>query len=756
MHIFFQPKYKNSAARKFRARSNTIGNTSAKSRIFERDNHNKQSGNAVSAASEPLPDHINTLLDKARAVVGHDKQTAMALLGKVYSYLEKNQEFTIVSDIALSVVDIYHSFGEYERVESLCREMIALCREHHDKEREILHSLKLGLTYLGISNAESVLALFIPLLDRSQLSENNVNYPEILGILAVAYRMKGDLENAATMALQAIDYAQKIGKSISELESRQTLGAVYGQMGMYNEALQQFGIIYLHPQAKKTLRLFLNVCGSLSELYSDMGDANKSLELAMEGLHSIKDTNTQFIEAILHSHAGRAYLLMGNYTAALHEYLQSKTIRTTIGDKAGISIMNTRIGRLYIEAQEYDEALRYGYESLAYAKQHGFPVNEAYSYLIIGDVFVALGDYDEATQYLTQSYSCFSILNMLTGLPTLQRNNLYNGLITAHTQRGEHSVAHSYRNELQTIINQTDTKNNILENIRLFEQKRTEEKLKNMGLRSVIIPQQKTRQETARTAENKPDIRICFFGRFRIYVNGKDIMPDQWKRKRNRDIFKYIALHYKQTVPIEKIIDTFWGYDAPANAANIIWNAASVIRSIFEPDLPKGAPSSFLIAADKAYTLDFGEKADIDFFTFSSLMQMAEKIPDILKRIETIENAIALYEGDLLPEDIYEEWTESKREDYKSQYIISCIECSRYYAEQEKFSLSARYAKKVIAIDTTYRKAYEIVVKVCKENGNMTEARNIIAQCKTYYKKEYNEQPPAWLDQLEHSLISVK
>ena len=486
-----------------------------------------------------------------------------------------------------------------------------------------------------------------------------------------------------------------------------------------------------------------------------MGDANKSLELAMEGLHSIKDSNSQFIEAILHSHAGRAYLLMGNYTAALHEYLQSKTIRTTIGDKAGISIMNTRIGRLYIEAQEYDEALRYGYEALAYAKQHGFPVNEAYSYLIIGDVFVALGDYDEAMQYLTQSYSCFTILNMLTGLPVLHRNNLYNGLITAHTQRGEHSLAHSYRNELQAIVKQADTKNNITENIRRFEQKRTEEKLKNMGLRSVIIPQQKTRQETNPTEEKRPDIRICFFGRFRLYVNGKEVMPEQWKRKRNRDIFKYMVLHYKQTISVEKIIDTFWGYDAPVNAVNIVWNAASVIRSLLEPDLPKGVTSSFLIAADKSYTLDFGERGIIDFYVFSSLLRKAEAMTEIQTRIEIIEQAIALYEGDLLPEDVYEEWAEHKREEYISHYIVACLECSRYYAELEQYSLSAVYAKKVIAIDNTYRKAYEILVKVCKENGNTTEAGNIIAQCKTYYKKEYGEQPPAWLDQLENSLASV-
>jgi len=697
-----------------------------------------------------LPDSIHQLLIQARNSATQSPREAVSFLREAYTDAEKTQDHTILSDTVIQCVDIYHSMGNnYDSVEILCRDMIELCRMRNDKERELQHTHKLALCYLGISNADGVFPLLQPFIASDAPAHHA---PQTFGIMAVAYRMKGELHKAEEMALYAIECAQKTDNIISELESRQTLGSVYAQLGKYNEALEQLGTIYLHPQAKQPARIFLNACGSLSEIYADMNDANRALELAMEGLRAIKNSATQYIEAILHSHAGRAYLLMGNYTAALDEYLQSRTMRTAIGDKAGIAIMNTRLGRLYLQAQEFNEALRYGYEALAYAKDNGFPVNEAYAYLLIGDVFIALGDYDEAMNYLAQSYACFSHLSMLAGLPPLQRDNLYNGLITVHTKRGEQTLAQSYRDELHIIIAKAQTKENLSENIRLFEQKRTEKKFKSMGLRSVIVPQQKSTITTKKTEEKNQDIRLYFFGRFRIQVNGKDIMPEQWKRKRNRDIFKYIALHYKQTISIEKIIDTFWGYDPPANAANIIWNAASVIRSIFEPDLPKGAPSSFLIAADKAYTLDFGEKADIDFYTFSSLLHTAEKIPDIPKRIEIIENAIALYEGDLLPEDIYEEWTESKREDYKSQYIISCIECSRYYAEQEKFALSARYAKKVIAIDTTYRKAYEILVKVCKENGNTTEARHIIAQCKTYYKKEYDEQPPAWLDQLEHSL----
>ncbi|HRI30568.1 MAG TPA: BTAD domain-containing putative transcriptional regulator, partial [Candidatus Kapabacteria bacterium] len=246
--------------------------------------------------------------------------------------------------------------------------------------------------------------------------------------------------------------------------------------------------------------------------------------------------------------------------------------------------------------------------------------------------------------------------------------------------------------------------------------------------------------------------QVRVLGRFYVEVNGKEITSEQWKRKRSRDIFKYMVLHYKQTLSVEKIVDIFWGYNAPENAVNIVWNAVSVIRSILEPDMPKGIPSSYIIAADKSYTLDFGDNGIIDCCEFLHYVTQAQRCTNEYESIELIEKALSYYGGDLLPEDIYEEWTHAIREDYKSHYILCCLQCSAFYAEVHNYDLSISYAKKIIAIDYTYRKAYEILVKVCKESGNINEAHRSIAQCKKQYIIEYGEAPPTWLDQLDFLL----
>lgn len=701
-----------------------------------------------------IPEFIRKILEKALSIGTKDIHVATALLREAYSEAEKQADYTVTAEVLLQICNRYSIFGLYNDIEMLLTDAICLCEEHNDTERILHYYEKLAVFHLGQGEGIKAISIAQSQIRRIETAELYQYYSKAYTITASAHRMNGNLPEAKKSVEQALYYINLYPDETIEMEARQTLGSVCGQMGLYNEALEQFVAIYLHPNVKNTPRLFTNVCGTLSELYTTLGDFSKSLELAMEGLRFIKSNDLRFIEASLHSHAGLAYLRMGNLSAALSEYLECKSIRTDIGDKAGIAIINTRLGRLYLDSQEFEEALRYGYEALAFSKEHGFGINEGYAYLIIGEVFLSLKDFEEAYQYLNLSYQRFSELQVLAGLPAVQRSRLYNALITVHKHREENTLAHSYGNELQILEAEQHVSNeqtSIL--IRSFEQKRTEEKLRSLGVRSVVIPQNdKVKTQTIINKE-QTTIKVQILGRFRLIVHEKEIQPEQWKRKRNRDIFKYLILHYGQTIPIEKIIDVFWEYDAPANAANIIWNAASVIRTILEPDLPKGANSSFLKAADRSYTLYFGDKGTVDASAFLELIRKNEKTTNNKEKIALLEKAITIYEGDLLPEDIYEEWTEEKREELKSSYIQACLECSRTYAQEGNFTASARYAKKVISADNTYRKAYELFVNVCKEGGNTMEAHTLINKCKTLYRKEYDSSPPIWLEQLEQSLI---
>lgn len=89
--------------------------------------------------------------------------------------------------------------------------------------------------------------------------------------------------------------------------------------------------------------------------------------------------------------------------------------------------------------------------------------------------------------------------------------------------------------------------------------------------------------------------------------------------------------------------------------------------------MPKGIPSSYIIAADKSYTLDFGDKGTIDCCEFLHYVTQAQRCTNEYESIELIEKALSYYGGDLLPEDMYEEWTHSIEKIYKSHYILGCL-----------------------------------------------------------------------------------
>ena len=696
------------------------------------------------------PSHdISVQLQQIQSLISSNPESALERIDALHSMLDSEHNYQVVCDTLYRIAGLYHLLKLPDKIIPIFDNIFTLCKQYHDDERYMFHKQNLATFYYLSGNFDKAFSVIFSLIQEYDSHTYSELYPRAFLILSGISKQQGDINNSQKYAQQAIAFATKNGHIGVEFEAREVLAAIFSFLGQYNQAIEQLSQVYLHPYCKTDERCFLGVCSALSELYSDTQQPTKALELAMEGLCVPMHLESMHNHAKLHSNAGRAYAAMGNYSAALREYMFSKKIRTDLGDNAGIILITLRLAKLYYQVGEYHEALRFSQEVLGDSKKYTIALYEPYAHLLIGESYIQLHQTDQALVYFETSYRIFLERNLLKEITRENRHRLFEGLIKIHSQLGNRVQSHKFRNELQSLLAETiDQQDENRDAIYEFDVQRNKVTFKTMGMPSIIIPQSIQKSEKSKS----PDIQVRVLGRFYVEVNGKEITSEQWKRKRSRDIFKYMVLNYKQTLSVEKIVDTFWGYNAPENAVNIVWNAVSVIRSILEPDMPKGIPSSYIIAADKSYTLDFGDKGIIDCCEFLHYVTQAQRCTNEYESIELIEKALSYYGGDLLPEDIYEEWTHAIREDYKSHYILGCLQCSAYYAEVHNYDLSISYAKKVIAIDNTYRKAYEILVKVCKENGNTTEAGNIIAQCKTYYKKEYGEQPPAWLDQLEHSL----
>ncbi|MBC8042081.1 MAG: winged helix-turn-helix domain-containing protein [Rhizobacter sp.] len=243
-------------------------------------------------------------------------------------------------------------------------------------------------------------------------------------------------------------------------------------------------------------------------------------------------------------------------------------------------------------------------------------------------------------------------------------------------------------------------------------------------------------------------IEVCTFGRFSVRAGGRELQKDDWGRKKPRDVFKVLLLNHAKAVTTDELLNLLWD-DAPTKSAELVLlNSISRLRKALEPDLEPHKPSRYLTNRDKTYTLDLGGEAVIDFLVFKNAVAAARHAASEDEKLRHYAEAVALYGGDFLKEDYYEDWTAFERETLKD----ACIEALEHLAasalQQGDVKAAAGTAEKILDIDRTSERAYELLITCRLSQNNMADAQKIFERCKAAFKKELGLAPPKRLRDL--------
>lgn len=151
-------------------------------------------------------------------------------------------------------------------------------------------------------------------------------------------------------------------------------------------------------------------------------------------------------------------------------------------------------------------------------------------------------------------------------------------------------------------------------------------------------------------------LKLHLLGPFRAVVDGVETKAFRIPRKAARLVVKLLALAQGHKMHREQLLEIL-APDMDADAGlNRLHKAIHALRSALEPVLAKVAQSRFVLTQDTQVSLASGVRVDIEEFEQMSARSLASHhTPSLLE-------ALALYTGDLLEEDLYEDWTALHRE----------------------------------------------------------------------------------------------
>ena len=145
------------------------------------------------------------------------------------------------------------------------------------------------------------------------------------------------------------------------------------------------------------------------------------------------------------------------------------------------------------------------------------------------------------------------------------------------------------------------------------------------------------------------DIRLL--GGFEVSVDGDRVDAGHWTRRQAAALVKILAMAPGRRLHREQVIDLVWPEEAVDAATPKLHKAAHFARRAL------AMPNAVVLGGDHV-ALCPDAAVTVDALRFEELAERALAAGDPVVARE----ALALYRGDLLPEDRYEEWTEERRE----------------------------------------------------------------------------------------------
>jgi DNA-binding SARP family transcriptional activator len=245
-------------------------------------------------------------------------------------------------------------------------------------------------------------------------------------------------------------------------------------------------------------------------------------------------------------------------------------------------------------------------------------------------------------------------------------------------------------------------------------------------------------------------LRISLLGGFRVARSGVLLEDSVWHRRKAKALMKLLATHPRHALHREQVLEILWSHVDAGSALNSFGKALHAARRALEPELPPRAASSYLRLKDEMVVLG-GDKVAVDADEFELLARRALDEATL----SAYEEALAAYGGELLPEDRYADWAESRRGalgDLHVRLLLGRADALEQAGEESRAADSLRGA---LRSDPTREDVHRRLMHLYARLGTPEEALRQFHTCRQVLRQELNAVPGRETEALYRDLLGA-
>ncbi|SDY77942.1 DNA-binding transcriptional activator of the SARP family [Modestobacter sp. DSM 44400] len=214
---------------------------------------------------------------------------------------------------------------------------------------------------------------------------------------------------------------------------------------------------------------------------------------------------------------------------------------------------------------------------------------------------------------------------------------------------------------------------------------------------------------------SRPGVRVELLGTFRVVV-GQEVPSCAWPGRRSAELVQLLALADGHRLLKDQVVDALWPHLGPeAGGANLRKAAHHARRALGHGDavvLSGGRVALFPTLQVQTDVARFERKADA-----------------ALRSRDGVACAVAAaeYSGDLLPDSLYEEWTQARRGQLRSLYV-------------ELLRMAGQWDR-LVEVEPSDERAYRELIRAALADGNRHAAIRWYGRLRTNLQRELGLPP---------------
>src|SRR5438105_8675110 len=248
------------------------------------------------------------------------------------------------------------------------------------------------------------------------------------------------------------------------------------------------------------------------------------------------------------------------------------------------------------------------------------------------------------------------------------------------------------------------------------------------------------------------DLEIATLGRFEVRRNHDLLTGGNWSRRKVVDLFKLLLSAEQHRMHREQIQEILWPSSYIEQASNSFGKTLYLLRRALEPELAAGKGGSSLYVSldhDTLMLIPGAIKIDADDFeAFTKQLQSRvrsrtgeELESQHTKLLDEFDSVLALYKGDYLPEDLYEDWSQRRRDRLRRVYSWLLENAAKVTLENAQGQRASEYLQALLERNSADEQTHRQLMLVYARMGRRSDALNQYQLLQEALREELDAQP---------------